>query len=110
MNVVSTFDDVAAAATSGAAPIVIAIVDGLSARDSLADWLERAVPVYGPYTTERVAAGGVLARLDSGDSSANVLVVTDAASGRGRSRARALGGLEPRARASRAGRGTRRGP
>jgi hypothetical protein len=75
-----TFDDVAAAAACGAAPLVIALAAGPGAVSALDDWLERAVPAFGPYDVERVVADDLLARLEQEEGPLErVLVVPDAA-------------------------------
>ena len=77
----SPFDEVAAAAASGASPIVIAVGKSLNTLGSLASWLESAVPTFGTRPVERLSVQELNQRLMSEWHANGAVVVPDATAG-----------------------------
>lgn len=77
----SPFDEVAATAASGAAPLVIAVAKGLNTLLDLTQWLESAVPMFGARRLERLEAAELDRRLASEWHAEGVVFVSDAGMG-----------------------------
>jgi len=78
---VSRFDEVAAAAASGAAPIVIPVGADLATLTRLISWLLSAIPVYAPRAVAVMSPGDVDEALRSKPVSGTVLIIADAGAG-----------------------------